>query len=153
MGAASEVSKINSIDVAAFLAGNDILLIPNDLKKAVKKMKRAFKQGQFTEERLAHSVKKILKAKYKVGLADFTPIPTKGIFEDINTARDDYLIHKSMGEAITLVKNDAVLPLKEKRYRWLFIFRRRKWGTFLSISKRRAHPSTANFYRGIFLLW
>ena len=25
MGAASEVSKINSIDVAAFLAGNDIL--------------------------------------------------------------------------------------------------------------------------------
>lgn len=114
MGAASEVSKINSIDVAAFLAGNDILLIPNDLKKAVKKMKRAFKQGQFTEERLAHSVKKILKAKYKVGLADFTPIPTKGIFEDINTARDDYLIHKSMEEAITLVKNDAVLPLKEK---------------------------------------
>ena len=114
MGAASEVSKINSIDVAAFLAGNDILLIPNDLKKAVKKMKRAFKQGQFTEERLAHSVKKILKAKYKVGLADFTPIPTKGIFKDINTARDDYLIHKSMGEAITLVKSDAVLPLKEK---------------------------------------
>jgi hypothetical protein len=59
-------------------------------------MKRAFKQGQITEERLAHSVKKILKAKYKVGLADFTPIPTEGIFEDINTARDDYLIHKSM---------------------------------------------------------
>ena len=39
--------KINSIDVAAFLAGNDILLIPNDIKKATKKMKRAFKQGKF----------------------------------------------------------------------------------------------------------
>ena len=114
MGAASEVSKINSIDVAAFLAGNDILLIPNDLKKAVKKMKRAFKQKKFTEERLAHSVKKILKAKYKVGLANFSPIPTANISQDINTPKDDYLIHKAMGEAITLVKNDAVIPLKEK---------------------------------------
>ncbi len=114
MGAASEVSKIYSIDVAAFLAGNDILLIPNDLNKAVKKMKRAFKQNKFSEERLAHSVKKILKAKYKVGLANFSPIPIDGISEDINAAVDDYLIHKAMGEAITLVKNDAVLPLKEK---------------------------------------
>lgn len=114
MGAASEVSKINSIDVAAFLAGNDILLIPNDLKKAVKKMKRAFKQKKFTEERLAHSVKKILKAKYKVGLTNFSPIPTATILQDINTPKDDYLIHKAMGEAITLVKNDAIIPLKEK---------------------------------------
>ena len=32
-------------------------------------MKRAYKQGKFDEKRLAHSVKKILKAKYKVGLA------------------------------------------------------------------------------------
>ncbi|MEL0300968.1 MAG: glycoside hydrolase family 3 protein, partial [Flavobacteriaceae bacterium] len=114
MGAASEVSKINSIDVAAFLAGNDILLIPNDLKKAVKKMKRAFKQKKFSEERLAHSVKKILKAKYKVGLANFSPIPTANLSQDINTPKDDYLIHKAMGEAITLVKNDSVIPLKEK---------------------------------------
>lgn len=114
MGAASEVAKINSIDVAAFLAGNDILLIPSDLKKAVKKMKRAFKQQKFTEERLAHSVKKILKAKYKVGLAEFSPIPTKGIPEDINTSIDDYLLHKTMGEAITLLKNDDAFPLKKK---------------------------------------
>ncbi len=124
MGAASEVSKINSIDVAAFLAGNDILLIPNDLKKAIKKMKRAFKQQKFDEQRLAHSVKKILKAKYKVGLAEFAPIPTQTIPEDINTSRDDYLLHKAMGEALTLVKNEEVLPLTKKRNHWIFI----PWG-------------------------
>ncbi len=114
MGAATEVAKINSVDVAAFLAGNDILLIPNDIKKAIKKMKRAYKQQKFTEARLAHSVKKILKAKYKVGLADFSPIPLAGIAQDLNTPKDDYLIQKAMGEAITLVKNEGVLPLKEK---------------------------------------
>jgi len=113
MGAASEVSKINSIDVAAFLAGNDILLIPNDIKKATKKMKRAFKQGKFDEARLAHSVKKILKAKYKVGLAQPQQVELKGIAEDINTSKDDYLIRLAMGEALTLIQDKGVLPLSE----------------------------------------
>ena len=114
MGAATEVSKINSINVAAFLAGNDILLIPNDIRKAIKEMIDAFNQQKFTELRLARSVKKILKAKYKVGLADFSPIITEGIIEDVNTLKDDYLIHKAMGDAVTLVQNEAVLPLKNE---------------------------------------
>ena len=114
MGAASEVSKINSIDVAAFLAGNDILLIPNDIKKATKKMKRAFKQGKFDEARLAHSVKKILKAKYKVGLAKPQKVALEGIEEDINTTKDDYLIRLAMGEALTLAQDKGVLPLSEE---------------------------------------
>ena len=114
MGAASEVAKINSIDVAAFLAGNDILLIPNDIKKAVKKMKRAFKQGKYDEARLAHSVKKILKAKYKVGLATPQEVPLDGIIDDINTPKDNYLIHKAMGEALSLIQDKGVLPLPEK---------------------------------------
>ena len=113
MGAASEVSKINSIDVAAFLAGNDILLIPNDIKKATKKMKRAFKQGKFDEARLAHSVKKILKAKYKVGLAQPQQVELNGIANDINTSKDDYLIRLAMGEALTLIQDKDVLPLSE----------------------------------------
>ncbi|MCH1517226.1 MAG: serine hydrolase [Flavobacteriaceae bacterium] len=111
MGGAAEVSKINSIDVAAFLAGNDILLIPNDVKKAIKKMKRAFNQGKFTEERLAHSVKKILRAKYKVGLNNFKPIETKNLVAELNTVKDDYLIERSTAEAITLIKGGNSLPL------------------------------------------
>ena len=111
MGGASEVSKINSIDVAAFLAGNDILLIPTDVKKAVKKMKRAFKQGKFTEARLAHSVKKILKAKYKVGLNAYQPIDEANLVAELNTIKDDYLIERSIEEAITLLKGRDFLPL------------------------------------------
>ena len=111
MGGAAEVAKINSIDLAAFMAGNDILLIPNDVKKAAKKMKRAFNQGKFTEARLAHSVKKILKAKYKVGLNAFESIKAEGLVADLNTPKDDYLIERSLAEAITLVKGDDALPL------------------------------------------
>lgn len=111
MGGAAEVAKINSIDLAAFMAGNDILLIPNDLKKAIKKMKRAFNQGKFTEARLAHSVKKILKAKYKVGLNAFKPVEIDKLIADLNTPKDDYLIERSMAEAITLLKGNQSLPL------------------------------------------
>jgi len=111
MSGAAEVEKINSIDLAAFMAGNDILLIPNDVKKAAKKMERAFNQGKLTEARLAHSVKKILKAKYKVGLNAFESIKAEGLVADLNTPKDDYLIERSLAEAITLVRGDDALPL------------------------------------------
>ncbi|MGB2397790.1 MAG: glycoside hydrolase family 3 N-terminal domain-containing protein [Flavobacteriaceae bacterium] len=112
MGGASEVSKIKSIEVAAFLAGNDLLIIPNDIKLALRKMKRAYRQNKISEKRLAHSVKKILKAKYKLGLNQLQPIARENLLTDLNTKKDDYLIHKAMDEAITLIKNDGVIPLK-----------------------------------------
>ena len=90
---------------------SNILLIPNDVKKAIKKMKRAFNQGKITEERLAHSVKKILRAKYKVGLNNFKPIETKNLVAELNTVKDDYLIERSTAEAITLIKGGNSLPL------------------------------------------
>ena len=112
MGGATEVAKVNSIDVAAFLAGNDIILIPSDLKKAVKKMKRAYRQGKITEERLAHSVKKILQAKYDLGLSQFSPIATDQLDKDLNTPKDAYLIQRAMTEAMTLLKDEEQLPLQ-----------------------------------------
>ena len=76
-------------------------------------MKRAYKQGKFDEKRLAHSVKKILKAKYKVGLAK----PHK-INREISLKRsmplDDFLIHRAMAEAMTLIEDKGILPLPEK---------------------------------------
>ena len=111
MEGAAEVEKVNSIDVAAFLAGNDIILIPNDLKKAVKKMKRAYRQGKISEERLAHSVKKILQAKYDLGLSKFTPVSTVELDKDLNTPKDAYLIKRAMTEAMTLLKDEDQLPL------------------------------------------
>ena len=35
----------------------------------------AYYEGKITEERLQYSVKKILKAKFKVGLNSYKPIP------------------------------------------------------------------------------
>ncbi|MDB4751189.1 serine hydrolase [Flavobacteriaceae bacterium] len=121
MKGASGISPKFGIDVAAFVAGNDILLIPNDVRLAIKKMKRAFKAKLYTPARLEVSVKKILKAKYLAGLGDYKNISTENLYSDLNTKEDDYLIAKAMQNAITVVNNkDNVLPLdKTKTYGYL----------------------------------
>ena len=121
MKGASGISPKYGIDVAAFLAGNDILLIPNNVSTAIKKMKRAFKAKKFTEERLAVSVKKILKAKYLVGLNKYKPVSKENLSADLNTIEDDYLIAKAMQAAVTVVQNKHnILPLsKEPTYGYL----------------------------------
>ena len=121
MKGASGISPKYGIDVAAFLAGNDILLIPNNVSTAIKKMKRAFKAKKFTEERLALSVKKILKAKYLVGLNNYNAVSKENLSADLNTIEDDYLIIKAMQAAVTVVQNkNDILPLsKEQTYGYI----------------------------------
>ncbi|MFK5959168.1 MAG: glycoside hydrolase family 3 N-terminal domain-containing protein [Lutibacter sp.] len=114
MKGAANYAKPGDIDLAAFTAGNDMLLIPEDVKAAVKKLKKALKNTIFTEERLNESVKKILKAKYWAGLNNFTPLKETDIQEDIITSKDKLLYRSLMKEAITLVKNDnETLPIKD----------------------------------------
>ncbi len=49
--------------VKAFKAGNDILLMPPDIKIGIQAIYNAVKSGEITEERLNESVRKILAAK------------------------------------------------------------------------------------------
>ncbi len=68
MKGASNFRSPGDIDAAAFWAGNDVLLISEDVPMAIAKIEEGYYSKYITEERLAHSVKKILAAKYKVGL-------------------------------------------------------------------------------------
>ncbi|HET8839342.1 MAG TPA: glycoside hydrolase family 3 N-terminal domain-containing protein [Flavobacteriaceae bacterium] len=101
------------VDLDAFLAGNDVLLISESVPKAAEKIIEAFHNGTITEKRLAHSVRKILYAKYKSGLNDFVPIETAHLYDDLNTVQDDVLYYELMEKAATVIKNDkAILPIK-----------------------------------------
>lgn len=114
MKGAANFAKPGDIDKAAFIAGNDMLLIPEDVKVAVKKIKKAIRKDKISKERLNQSVQKILKAKYWAGLNHFIPIKEDGIQEDIITIKDLLLYRNLMKEAITVVKNDyEILPIKE----------------------------------------
>lgn len=114
MKGASNFKKPGEIELAAFLAGNDILLIPEDVPKAMGFLENAYNSEVISEDRLAYSVKKILYAKYKVGLNDYKPVNITYLIEDLNTVNDDALYEEAMDNAITVIKNDrAILPIKD----------------------------------------
>ena len=114
MKGASNFSNPGEIDLQAFLAGNDVMLMSNDVTQGIAALKKAVVSGLISEERLAHSVKKILKAKYKVGLHQFIPVETTNLVADLNRQKDDILYGELMENAITLVQNKKNnLPLKD----------------------------------------
>ncbi len=100
-------------EVEAFKAGNDILLMPRDLQAAKEALRIAYNKGSISEARLATSVKKILMAKYKVGLYDYQSIKIDDLYEDLNTIEDDLLYEEAIENAITVLKNEVdLLPIK-----------------------------------------
>ena len=106
--------KGGEIDLMAFLAGNDVMLMSEDPAKGIAKFVEAYNNGTITEERLAHSVKKILMAKYKVGLNNYSPIGIYDLEKDLNRLKDDALYEELMENAITVVKNtNDILPLRD----------------------------------------
>ncbi|MBE9490457.1 MAG: serine hydrolase [Bacteroidetes bacterium] len=112
MKGAPDYSETGDIDLAAFKAGNDMLLISKSVPRGIAKIIEAYHKKEITEKRLAHSVKKILMAKYKVGLNNYKPIGTYHLVEDLNRLKDDVLYEELMENAITVIKNKAkILPL------------------------------------------
>jgi len=102
------------IDLAAFLAGNDVLLMPESIPKAHQLLVNAYREGIITEKRLGHSVKKILQAKYKVGLNNYKPVNTENIIEDLNSFVDDVLLEEAVEKSLTVLKNkDGIIPIKD----------------------------------------
>ena len=114
MKGASNFKKPGEIDLAAFLAGNDVLLISESIPKAQQLIMKAFYDGRIDEARLERSVKKILYAKYKVGLNNYHPVDMNNLVEDLNTPLDNVLYEMAMKNALTVLKNKRlIVPVKK----------------------------------------
>lgn len=112
MKAIVDYSKGNYPDVDALIAGNDILLMPTDLKKSISEIKKAVLDGRVAEKRLEDAVRKILKTKYKVGLNKYKPIPNNNIKDKLNSHEDYALFEKLAEKSMTLIKNERdLIPL------------------------------------------
>lgn len=102
----------DNIDLLAFLAGNDLLLLSEDIPAGIRSIAKAVMQGRISEERLARSVKKILKAKYWAGLHRYAPLEENNATADLNNAKDEAWIAKAYRESLTLLENQgSLLPL------------------------------------------
>ncbi len=109
MKGVSTYASEGEVALSAFMAGNDILLMPTDVPKASISLMKAYTSGIISEERLATSVKKILKAKYKVGLHKYKPVVLENLYEDLNSLENDIIYEEAMENAITVIKNNYQL--------------------------------------------
>ena len=98
--------------VMSLIAGNDMLCLPGDIPGSIAKIKEAIKDGRLSWDDINAKVKKVLLAKYHLGLNKVEPIQTEGIVNDLNlqTTRIKTLLS---AEALTLLnkKNENIFPI------------------------------------------
>ena len=87
----SNFKSKGNLDMLAFKAGNDVLLMSANVSEGIKAIVDEYNLGEISEERLSYSVKKILKAKYKVGLNNFLQISKTNLYNDINSLENKIL--------------------------------------------------------------
>ena len=113
MKGVSDFKIPTEINFEAFMAGNDVLLFPENIPGTIEKFSEAYALNLFTDERLAFSVKKILKFKYKAGLNTYKTIVTNNLYTDLNSVENEALLYQLYENSITVLKNtDAILPIK-----------------------------------------
>ena len=116
--------KTENIDLAAFNAGNDVILVSDNVIDGIQSIKNAYLNGKIKDSRLEISVKKILKAKYKSNLNNYKPIST--LDKPLSSSIDSSLVYLAFQKSITVLENKNILPLKlESSYGYLSIGRGR----------------------------
>lgn len=110
----SNFHKPGDAELLAYLAGNDVLLFPQDVPKAVSRIKKEIRKGNVSLVDLNNRVKRILKAKYWTGAYLRDSVQLEGLVNDLN--KPEYKVQRNhlIQEAITIVQNrDNFLPVKQ----------------------------------------
>ena len=111
MKAISKKYNAGEAALMAFLAGNDLLLMPEDEDSAYIALLDACRSGVISESRLNTSVRKIIEAKYRLGLFEkrtVDDIPDSGI----ESYRSITGLALARGSVTLLSNKDKFIPLK-----------------------------------------
>lgn len=112
MGGISRSPKAMDVNLRALIAGNDILLYPENVREAAQNIQNAVTQGIISQEFIDEKVKKILRAKYWAGLNKYKPIDLANLSADLNSPDAQLLKHQLCEQSVTVVTNqNNLLPL------------------------------------------
>ncbi|MFA6278451.1 MAG: glycoside hydrolase family 3 protein [Pedobacter sp.] len=108
--------KDGEADVMGIIAGNDVLELSENSKRAVKMVRQAIKDQRLTMERIDESVKKILTAKYWAGLNVKPRVDQEFVWEGVNRAESQVLLQQLADASMTLLRGrdfiQALTPSK-----------------------------------------
>lgn len=102
--------------VQALIAGNDMLCLPEDVPAAIAAIETAIKKKRLKQKDIDSKVKKVLLAKYHLGLNHPQFVDTANLLADLNE-KVDAIKAQVARNTITVVNNDTrLLPIMNTRH-------------------------------------
>jgi beta-N-acetylhexosaminidase len=113
MKGVSSIASPEQVAIQAFIAGNDILLMPDDVDKVIDGLKLAADSCIISYDDINVRCKKVLMAKFWLGLNNYKPIEINGLYSDLHKPMHVLNQRKLIESALTVVKNENdILPIK-----------------------------------------
>ncbi len=108
--------------VNALLAGNDVLLMPEDVDSEIAAIQAAITSGKITQSMIDERCKRILRYKYALSLTTPQHVDTNGLLNDVNSQRAEVLKRQLTAGSITIIKNnDDILPIHNLQSRHIAV--------------------------------
>ena len=104
MNGVTKYYSAGQVDVKAFLAGNDVLLFSQNVPLAIEKIKRAITTDKISKTEVEFRVKKILRAKYDAGLANWQEVDPRNATADLNSSTDE-IRYQLSAASVTFVRD------------------------------------------------
>lgn len=112
MGGINRTLNSDEVNLRALIAGNDILLYPENVPDAVRRISEAVEKGEVSQSLIDEKVKKVLRAKYWAGLYRTEPVRLENLERDLTSPEARLLRQELCEQAVTLVRNqNNLLPL------------------------------------------
>jgi len=93
-------------DVRAIEAGNDLLELSENSARAISLVEQSIKTGRLKQSDIDARVKKVLAAKYWLGLHQYRPVNRYRLVDDLNRPATKSLIQRMADAAVTLLRSD-----------------------------------------------
>lgn len=102
-----------TIAVEALIAGNDMLCLPASVPESIEEIKKAIKQKKLNWKDIDVKVKKVLEAKYDLGLNEWKKVDTNNLLNDLNVKTNE-IKYEVAANTITLLRNQTdAFPLSQ----------------------------------------
>ena len=96
-------------DIKAIEAGNDLLEISENSARAIALVEQSIKSGRLKQQDIDSRVKKVLAAKYWLGLNNYRSVHRNGLINDLNRPTTKSLIQRMADASITVLRSDKGL--------------------------------------------
>ena len=106
-----------TIAVEALIAGNDMLCLPESVAGTIKAVKDAIKKGRLSWKDIEQKTKKVLMAKYNLGLSQLQPVEINNLLTDLN-AQTDAIRAEVAKKSLTLLKQTNPTTFRNDFFSW-----------------------------------